>query len=85
MRRTSDLRCQPKRCKRALQTYQKNGKITQVFLGVRYMPITADVQKNNNLKYDYGILVVRGQNPSDLAVIQAPLPTKRALGEMILS
>ncbi len=58
-----------KALQRALQTYQKNGKITQVFLGVRYMPITPDVQKKNNLKYDYGVLVIPGQDPTELAVV----------------
>jgi len=38
------------------------------FLGVRYLSITSQVKENNNLPYDYGALIVRGETRSDLAV-----------------
>lgn len=38
------------------------------FLGVRYLPINQDIQKQNNLPYSYGALVSRGESRSDLAV-----------------
>ncbi len=57
----SDLR-------RALQSYEEHGKITRPFLGIRYMPITEALKEKNNLPYDYGALIVRGEDPTDLAV-----------------
>jgi serine protease Do len=38
-------------------------------LGVRYLPIDKNIQKNNNLPYAYGVLITRGEKISDLAVI----------------
>lgn len=58
----SDLR-------RALQSYREHGKITRPFLGIRYMPITEELREKNSLPYDYGVLIVRGEDPTDLAVI----------------
>lgn len=38
------------------------------FLGIRYISVTEELQANNNLAYDYGALVSRGETPEDLAV-----------------
>jgi len=38
------------------------------FLGVRYMIITEDLKTENNLPYEYGALVTRGEKQTDLAV-----------------
>ncbi|MDR3643163.1 MAG: trypsin-like peptidase domain-containing protein [Candidatus Doudnabacteria bacterium] len=53
---------------KALESFQKNGKITRPFLGVRYITITSDIAKQNNLPQDFGALIVRGQNVTDFAV-----------------
>lgn len=53
---------------KALNSFQKNGKITRPFLGVRYIIITSDIAKQNNLPKDYGALIVRGQTVTDFAV-----------------
>lgn len=39
------------------------------FVGVRYVPVTPEIQSANKLSYDYGVLVVRGENQTDLAVV----------------
>lgn len=45
------------------------GRIITPYLGVRYLPLNETIQKNNNLPYAYGVLVMRGANVADLAVI----------------
>jgi serine protease Do len=65
----------------ALESYRKNGRIIQAFLGVRYMPITSQVKEENHLSYDYGVLVVRGEKPADLAVIPGSPADKAGIQE----
>lgn len=55
--------------KRALDEVKNTGKISAPFLGVRSVAITSDIQKANNLPFEYGALIVRGQNITDLAVV----------------
>jgi serine protease Do len=55
--------------RKAVEQVKSVGRIITPYLGVRYLPIDAIIQKNNNLPYAYGVLVVRGANPADLAVI----------------
>ena len=38
------------------------------FLGVRYVILNESIQKKNNLPYNYGALISRGENIEDLAV-----------------
>jgi serine protease Do len=57
------------KAKRDIEQVKKHGKITYPFLGVRYILITPKIQKENNLSVDYGALIIRGENPEDLAVI----------------
>lgn len=54
--------------KNVIDSYKINGKIVRPYLGIRYIPITKEVQTKNNLSYDYGILVKSGSN-NELAVI----------------
>lgn len=46
----------------------ETGSIARPFLGVRYRQITPALAEQNNLDYDYGVLVMRGDNPEELAV-----------------
>lgn len=55
--------------KRIIEQVQKTGKITTPFLGVRYLPITKQIQQENNLPFEYGVLVQRGNKITDFAVI----------------
>ncbi|MDD5623212.1 MAG: trypsin-like peptidase domain-containing protein [Candidatus Peribacteraceae bacterium] len=54
--------------RRVLASFQKNGRIVQPYLGVRFAPITPDLKDRNHLAYDYGVLIVHGEAATDLAV-----------------
>jgi S1-C subfamily serine protease len=66
---------------RAIESYQINGKIVKTFLGVRYIPVTKELKEKNNLQYDYGVLVARGEDATDLAVIPGSPADKAGLLE----
>ncbi len=55
--------------KRAVDAVRKGGKISRAFLGVRYVVISKDLKDKNQLPVDYGALVARGQDQSELAVM----------------
>ncbi len=44
------------------------GKISRPYLGIRYVPVTADLKAQDSLSVDYGALIVKGSNPGDVAV-----------------
>jgi S1-C subfamily serine protease len=70
--------------KRAFEEVKQNGKIAKIkkaFLGVRYIPIDKEMQKKNNLPYDYGALIIRGEKMSDLAVTPGSPADKAGLVE----
>jgi serine protease Do len=66
---------------KAVASYQKNGKITSAFLGVRYIILTADIASQQKLPRDYGALIVRGQNVTDFAVLLGSPADKAGLVE----
>ena len=66
---------------RAIESYEEHGKILRPFLGVRYMTITEELSEENNLPYDYGVLIVRGEEITDLAVIPGSPADKAGLTE----
>jgi serine protease Do len=55
--------------KSAINSVMKTGKIVRPYVGIRYIPVTAELKAKNNLTVDYGILVQKGQTASELAVI----------------
>lgn len=65
----------------ALESVRKNGKIVRPWLGIRYLQIDEQIQKKNSLTYDYGVLVVRGNTPADLAVIPGSPANKAGIVE----
>jgi S1-C subfamily serine protease len=67
--------------RRVLTSYQKTGRIVRPYIGVRYMPITPEIKEKNKLAYDYGVLVVRGEQPTDLAVIPGSPADKAGIEE----
>lgn len=67
--------------KKAIDSYREHGKIIQAYLGVRYTPITKELKEKNKLAYDYGVLVSRGETPSDLPVIPGSPADKAGLQE----
>jgi S1-C subfamily serine protease len=54
--------------RRVVDSVIETGKISRPFLGVRYIMINPDVAQANQLPYEYGALVVRGERQIDLAV-----------------
>lgn len=76
--------------KSAYDQVRETGMITvgeQAFLGVRYTPVTAQVRTEKNLPYNYGMLVVGGDNPNELAVVPGSPAAKAGIkeGDLILS
>jgi serine protease Do len=67
--------------KKDLASVKSSGKITQPYIGVRYVPIDAQIQKDNNLSFDYGALVLRGQQVTDFAVIPGSPADKAGIVE----
>ncbi len=70
--------------KKAYQEVKQTGTIQKQeidFLGVRYLPVTENLQQKNNLPYDYGALVVRGEKREDLAVIPGSPADKAGIVE----
>lgn len=67
--------------RQVLISYEKNGRIVRPYLGVRYAPITPEVKKQNSLSVDYGVIVVRGDTQTELAVIPGSPADKAGLRE----
>jgi S1-C subfamily serine protease len=67
--------------KKAVDQVKATGKISTPYLGIRYIPVTADIQKANNLPYAYGVLVSRGATVADLAVIPGSPADKAGITE----
>lgn len=67
--------------KKDLEQVEKQGKITTPFLGIRYITITKDLAKQENLPRDYGALIVRGQEPGQVAVVPGSPADKAGLRE----
>ncbi len=67
--------------KKIYQSVKETGKISRPYLGIRYLIINEQIAEENNLPFDYGALVVRGQKISDLAVIPASPADKAGLQE----
>jgi serine protease Do len=67
--------------KRDLEQVIKIGKITRPFLGIRYLIIDEDLIAKNQLSVDHGVLIYRGAEPSDLAVIPGSPADKAGLQE----
>jgi serine protease Do len=66
---------------RALASFQKNGRITRAFLGVRYVLINQSLADQQKLPRNYGALIVRGQTVTDLAVVPGSPADKAGLVE----
>ncbi|OGF30663.1 hypothetical protein A2533_00880 [Candidatus Falkowbacteria bacterium RIFOXYD2_FULL_35_9] len=67
--------------KTVVDSVEKYGKIIRPWLGVRYVQITPDIIKKNNLKVEYGALVVRGDTSTDLAIVPDSPADKAGLEE----
>ena len=67
--------------KRIAEQVRTTGKITTPYIGVRYVILNKAIQTQNNLAYDYGALILRGQTMTDLAVIPGGPGDKAGLAE----
>lgn len=63
------------------ENVKENGRIVRPWIGVRYIMLDKDIAKENNLKVDYGALIVRGEARTDLAVIPGSPADKAGLVE----
>jgi S1-C subfamily serine protease len=57
------------KAKSAVESVKTFGRIVRPVLGIRYIEIDEELAKENELPYDYGVLVARGSSPAELAVI----------------
>jgi len=67
--------------KKIIDQVQSTGKITTAFLGVRYIILTPDMQKEQSLPLDHGALILRGDKMTDFAVIPGSPADKAGLVE----
>lgn len=67
--------------KRDIEQVQRQGKISYPYLGVRYVLVTPEIKEKNNLSVDYGALVVRGEQPDEVAVMPGSPADKAELAE----
>lgn len=56
-------------------------KASKAFLGVRYVPIDDNIQEKNDLPYNYGVIIMRGEDRSDLAIVPGSPADKSGLAE----
>jgi serine protease Do len=69
------------KAKRDIEQIKTLGKIVYPFLGVRYVLITSEIQAEKNLPVDYGALIIKGENPGDVAVVPGSAAEKAGLKE----
>ncbi|QQS60941.1 MAG: trypsin-like peptidase domain-containing protein [Candidatus Moraniibacteriota bacterium] len=72
--------------RKVIDQVRETGKIVTPFLGIRYLIINEEIAKKNNLEYNYGALIMRGEQRSDLAVMPASPADRAGLkeGDVIL-
>ncbi len=67
--------------KLVFESVKATGKVVRSYIGVRYIPITKNLQEQNKLTVDYGVLIQRGTNQSELAIIPSSPADKAGLQE----
>jgi serine protease Do len=67
--------------KKIADQVKTTGKISTPYIGIRYIPVDATIQQENNLPYNYGALVLRGQKMTDFAVIPGSPADKAGIVE----
>ncbi len=69
------------KAKRDIEQIKTIGKIIYPFLGVRYVLITSEIQKERELSVDCGALIIRGENPGEAAIVPGSAAEKAGLRE----
>ncbi|XLQ20107.1 MAG: S1C family serine protease [Candidatus Moraniibacteriota bacterium] len=64
-----------------IEDVKDDGRISKPFVGVRYVIMTPEIKKELNIPYDEGILIVRGQNIVDFAVLPGSPADKAGIVE----
>lgn len=64
-----------------IEQVKENGEFSVPFLGVRYIVLNEEIKKENNLPYNYGALVLRGEKITDFAVIPGSPADKAGIME----
>lgn len=67
--------------KRIVESIIEHGRIVRPWLGVRYALIDDEIAEKNNLPVDYGALIVRGRERTELAVIPGSPADKAGITE----
>jgi S1-C subfamily serine protease len=67
--------------KNSIESVQRVGRIVRPWIGVRYVQINQDIATANKLTVDYGALIIRGTNATDLAVVPGSPADKAGLVE----
>jgi len=67
--------------RRDLEGVQKTGRVVRPFLGVRYVMVTPEMVKANQLKVEHGALIMRGDDRNELAVAPGSPADKAGLKE----
>jgi serine protease Do len=67
--------------KRVIEQAKSGKKIAIPFLGVRYVIVNSSVQKEAQLPFDYGALVLRGNKLTELAVVPGSPADKAGIVE----
>lgn len=67
--------------KPVIDSVKQYGEIIRPYLGIRYTVITEELKQNNHLPVDYGVIVTRGNNPNELAVIPGSPADKAGIQE----
>jgi serine protease Do len=67
--------------KSVIESVVEYGRIVRPWLGVRYIELNEEIAEKNNLTYDRGALILRGDQDDDLAVIAGSPADKAGLVE----
>ncbi len=55
--------------RRAVESYQEYGRIVRPYLGVRYIVLTPQLAQQQNLAFDYGVIIASGNNSNEPAIV----------------
>jgi len=74
------------KAKKDIEQVKTLGKIVYPFLGVRYVIITDEIQRESNLPVNYGAWVIRGSRPGETAIFPGSVAEETGLkeGDIIL-
>lgn len=67
--------------KSIIDSVVSTGRIIRPYIGVRYVQLNESISSVNNIPYNYGVIVLRGQNVEDVAVIKNSPADKAGIKE----